>query len=251
MLQDEPIRLRGGAQTFDPRLDRVVQFDEESRNYPIRTLVEGQGLRTKWWGHTVVLDQGREGACVGFAWAHELDATPVAIQGMTDARALEFYRRAQQIDEWPGENYSGTSVLAGAKAVQEQDYLDEYRWAFGVEDVLLTLSNHGPVILGINWYESMYSPDPNQYIRPGGRIAGGHAIEVIAYSHEAREIWLLNSWGPNWGWNGLCRMKVRDLDRLLSEDGEVCVPVLRREGKTEPEPETEPEPTVNIDMRQD
>lgn len=238
ILRENPIPLRGGAETFDPRLDRVVQFDPRSRNYPIRPELDSDQPQTRWWRHTAKLDQGKEGACVGFAWAHELDSAPVEVPGMTDDFAQRLYRRAQQLDEWPGEDYSGTSVIAGAKAVQELHYLDEYRWAFGVEDVILTLSHHGPVILGVNWYYDMYFPDGNQYIRPTGRRVGGHAIMALAYSHEAREIWLLNSWGPNWGWGGLCRIKVTDVDRLLREDGEACVPVIRGEG-TPPEPEPE------------
>lgn len=241
--RQNPIALRGGNTTLDPRLDRLVQFDERSRDYPIMATIEETEPRTKWWRHTAKLDQGREGACVGFAWSHELNAAPVEVPDITDAFAQRIYKRAQQIDEWPGENYSGTSVLAGAKAVQELGHLDEYRWAFGIEDVILTLSWHGPVVLGINWYYGMYFPDANRYIRPGGNLVGGHAIMAIAYSHEAQEIWLLNSWGPDWGLDGLCRIRVADLDRLLREQGEACVPVVRG-GGTPPPPEPQPEPTT-------
>lgn len=233
--------LRGGAETLDPRLDRVVHFDERSRDFPIRELIDDTQPRTRWWGGTVKLDQGKEGACVGFAWSHELDMTPIAVPGIDDPFAQRIYKRAQQLDEWVGEDYSGTSVLAGAKAVGELGYLDEYRWAFGIDDVILTISHHGPVVLGVNWYYDMYFPDPNVYIRPSGRLVGGHAILAAAYDHESREVWLVNSWGNDWGWHGLCRIRVEDLTRLLQEDGEACVPVLRGEGKS---PEPEPEPAV-------
>lgn len=246
------IPLRGGAITTDPRLDRIVQFDERSRDFPITSIIDETKPRTRWWRHTAKLDQGKEGACVGFAWAHELNASPIEVSGMDDAFAQRLYKRAQQIDEWPGEDYSGTSVLAGAKAVGELGYLDEYRWAFGIDDVLLTLSHFGPVILGVNWYSGMYTPDGNQYIRPSGYLAGGHAIMAIAYSHEAQEIWLLNSWGRDWGWDGLCRMRVSDVVRLLNEKGEACVPVVRGEGippAPEPTPpEPEPTPVVHHSM---
>lgn len=228
-----PLPLRDGTQTLDARLDRLVQFDERSRNYPIRATIESDQPRTKWWRHTAKLNQRSEGACVGFAWAHELNTAPIEVEGMTDEYARGLYKRAQQIDPWPGEDYEGTSVLAGAQTVEERGFLDEYRWAFGIDDVILTLSWHGPVVLGVNWYYGMYFPDAGHYIRPGGQLVGGHAIMAIAYNHEHKVVYLLNSWGAGWGWNGLCRIKVADLATLLREDGEACVPVLRGEGLPE------------------
>lgn len=239
-------RLRDGSEALDPRLDRLVQFDERSRSYPIRSLIDDdREPASRWWGHTAKLDQGTEGACVGFAWSHELNAAPFKVEDVDYDSAIDIYRRAQFIDPWPGEDYSGTSVLAGAKILEEDGYLGEYRWAFGIEDVVLTLSWHGPVVLGIPWYEGMHTPDSGHQIRPTGRVVGGHAILALAYDHPSRMVWLLNSWGPEWGWNGLCRISVADLSSLLDQDGEACVPVVRAYGN-EPEvnEDVEPEPEV-------
>jgi hypothetical protein len=63
------------------------------------------------------LDQGKEGACVGFAWSHELAAYPVRVEVDDEFARSKIYAEAQKIDEWPGEAYHGTSVLAGAKVV--------------------------------------------------------------------------------------------------------------------------------------
>lgn len=233
-LPERPYRLRGGAETLDPRLDRLIQFDEESRNYPIRELLgprEQSELRSKTWGSTARLDQGEEGACVGFAWSHDLEAEPDVVPNVDTALAHRIYKRAQTIDEWPGEEYSGTSVLAGAKAVQELGHLSEYRWAFGVEDVLATIAWHGPVVLGVKWYYQMYYPDGQGYIALQGQVVGGHAILAVGYDHENREVWLQNSWGADWGQNGLCRLTVEHLDALLQDDGEACVPVVRTPSK--------------------
>lgn len=231
-VSDTPIRLRDESDTFDPRLDRLVHFDERSRAFPIRELIdEDLEPKTKWWGHTAKLDQGIEGACVGFAWAHDLAADPVIIEDLTDQDAFDIYYEAQKVDEWEGEDYSGTSVLAGAKILNKQGFLDEYRWAFGIDDVILTLSHHGPVVLGIPWFYDMYTPDGSHRIRPTGRLVGGHAILALAYNHEAQVVWLLNSWGPDWGWDGLCKISVQDLDSLLNQQGEACVPVVRAWGE--------------------
>lgn len=214
----------------DRRLDRLVEFDERSRSYPVRTLVAGNPPRSYTWSCGTYLDQRREGACVGFAWAHELAARPTVIAGMTEQRALEFYRTAQRLDPWPGEEYSGTSVLAGAKAVQAERYLVEYRWAFGLSDVVLTLGYKGPVVLGIPWYEGMFDPDPAGLVHVQGDVAGGHAILARGVSVKSRTVLLHNSWGPDWGVNGTARISFADLERLLYEHGEACVPTMRAAG---------------------
>lgn len=215
----------------DRGLGRLVEFDERSRSYPIRPLLAAVAPRSYTWGvpHTnTPLDQGREGACVGFAWCHEAAARPVVEQNITDVVARDVYRSAQRIDQWPGEAYEGTSVLAGAKIMLERGYIREYRWCFDLNDVLTTVSRRGPVVLGINWYEDMFDPDENGYLHPRGLLAGGHAILCAGVSVKRRDVTLFNSWGPGWGNVGRARLTWDDLDRLLHESGEACVPLRRR-----------------------
>jgi hypothetical protein len=64
--------------TFPHGLGRRTEFDPRSRNYPARTLLAVEPPRTNLWPLAEYLDQGSEGACVGFAWTHELLAEPVA-----------------------------------------------------------------------------------------------------------------------------------------------------------------------------
>src|SRR5688572_15007850 len=111
----------------DRKLDRLIEFDEKSRSFPIRTLVADKQPRSYSWRGNVVLDQGSEGACVGFAWAHELNARPVVVPDIDAADARSIYTDARKMDEWPGEDYEGTSVLAGAKVVQAAGHITEYR----------------------------------------------------------------------------------------------------------------------------
>jgi len=218
-------------------LDREIRFDEKSKNYPIREILKSTRLRNKTWKCPVHLDQGREGACVGFAWAHELRAVPYEIP-VTDKTARTIYYAAQQWDRWAGTDYEGTSVLAGAKTVSSIGFMPVYRWAFGIDDVLATLSNHGPIVLGINWYTGMYFPDENGFIKPTGPIAGGHAILATGIQvRERKGFWwhniaepvvrLHNSWGAGYGVGGDAFILASDLERLLKENGEACVPVER------------------------
>lgn len=218
----------------DPRLDRRVEFDEKSREYPIRTLVAARPYRSYTWSIGAFLDQGSEGACVGFAWSHELVARPWVVRAVDDAFALQVYRRAQQLDQWPGEAYDGTSVIAGAKACQELTYIGEYRWAFGLDDLRLALGYAGPAVLGLNWYSGMFQPDDEGRITPSGSVEGGHALLAYRVDERRERVWLHNSWGADWGvtdrhfGGGKCWLSFADLDRLLGEQGECCIPVVRR-----------------------
>lgn len=210
-------------------LDRRVSFDERSRNFPIRAIVPKRPRSYTWSVGATWLDQGTEGACVGFAWAHELIARPAIVASVTDAFALErIYHEARKIDEWPGENYDGTSVLAGAKVVKAMGAMAEYRWAFGLDDLRLAIGHAGPAVLGLNWYEGMFDPDEQGFIRPSGSIAGGHAIVCYAVNQKQRYFKLRNSWGRDWGRAGDCFLSFDDMGRLLSEQGEACIPVGRK-----------------------
>lgn len=224
------IQLRGGATTSDPRLDRIEQFDERSRAYPIRALLAGsRPRRGRGWRCDPKLDQGREGACVGFAWTHELAAYPAVVRGVDDDYARRVYREAQRIDEWPGEAYEGTSVLAGAKVVMGLGGLSEYRWAFGIDDVIDTLAQFGPVVLGVPWLTGMFDADERGFIHATGTVAGGHAILARGVKLAGKEpvIRLRNSWGAGWGQSADCFITATDLDTLLRQGGEACVPVIR------------------------
>jgi hypothetical protein len=229
-----------------PAFGRRPEFDERSLDYPIRALLEPQrALQTRIWPCEPVLDQGNVGACVGFSWAHELAAEPEPVPDIDNLAGMQIYNRAQLLDQWSDTPpQEGSSVLAGAKTVTEQGHLVEYRWAFGLNDLLDTLSQFGPAVLGINWYSGMMNPDDNGYIHPTGRVVGGHAILARGLDAEQRSVLLHNSWGLEWGIDdGNAWISFEDLDQLLREDGEACIPVTRTHINIEPiSPQPEPEP---------
>src|SRR6185436_14113346 len=73
--------------------------------------------KTKTWRLLWHGDQGETPHCVGFAWHGLLRSSPVLNhQPLPDP----LYLAAQKYDEFPGENYDGTSVRGGAKALQKQ-----------------------------------------------------------------------------------------------------------------------------------
>lgn len=207
-------------------LDRLPEFDPRSRRYGIAATLDVTTPRSYTWRCDVWLDQGYEGACVGHAWAHENAARPV-VRASSSELAFGIYYDARRVDQWPGEDYDGTSVLAGAKVMQQRGLLREYRWAFGLDEALAAISRKGPAVLGTNWYDSMFDPGPSGLLTVGGRVAGGHAILLTGVNVRHRLVRLHNSWGPTWGAGGDAFLSWDDLGRLLREDGEVCIPTLR------------------------
>lgn len=243
---DDLITLRDGSKVSDRRLDRLVQFDERSRQYPIRQLLDTtKPIRSYTWSCPVWLDQGREGACVGFSLTQKMAARYPMIKNASNELAQRLYKRAQELDEWTGEDYEGTSVLGGNKAAVEAGYIKGYYWAFTLQEALLAIAYSGGGVMGINWYSGMMRPDASGFIYPTGNVAGGHAIFArggkfypiagapaawsklpnwIDYLDQERSfIRLRNSWGNDWGIGGDCLLTVRDFARLLSEAGEFTV----------------------------
>ena len=221
------MELKNGVETQDTRLDRCVQFDPRSRNFKISEIVE-RTLRSYTWRCNTWLDQGSEGACVGFGVSHELAAYAAEVPNLTNKFARErIYWEAQKIDPWaggayPGASpfYEGTSVLAGVKIAQKLGYFESYRWAFGLEDLIYGVGHNGPAVLGIAWTYDMYFPNAYNYIKPTGQVVGGHCILCRAVNVKNKTFTLRNSWGYNWGFKGDAYITFADMEKLLYMDGE-------------------------------
>lgn len=216
------------TETIIPKLGRLIQFDEKSREYPIRTLLpEARPLRSYTWRCNEYFDQGQEGACVGFSWAHQLAARPSEVFGLLTNNAKQIYKKAQTLDQFPGEDYDGTSVLAGVKAAQSMfpSRIESYKWAFTLNEVLQSLCYVGPVVLGIDWHMGMVTPTKNGMVRADGDVIGGHAILAMGIDPKRRLVRLHNSWGKKWGVEGRCLITFDDLERLLKRNGEACIAI--------------------------
>jgi C1A family cysteine protease len=211
-------------------LDWKPNHDERSREYPIRTLLSQAPIETKMWRQGTILDQGQEGACVGFGWTAELLAEPMPYQAREDSGnnyARNLYLEAKVLDEWPGEDYEGTSVLAGAKALKNRNLIGGYRWCFGVDDLRDAVISQGPVVIGIPWYEGMYEAKDG-IVTVKGKKVGGHCLTVTGYDAENNMFRWQNSWGRAYGLDGSALIRYDDLAGLLSEQGEACIPMDRK-----------------------
>lgn len=205
----------------------LVNHDDRSKAFRAVDLLDPNLVtRSRKWQRGWAYDQGATSQCVAFTGKGLLNTSPVARHARWSKRSryspADFYLGAQLHDEWDGESYDGTSALGLCRYLTELGILAEYRWCFGLQDVLLTLSHIGAVGIGIWWYDSMFRP-VDGLLRVEGSRAGGHEIEVTGIDIDRREVILTNSWGLRWGVRGRARLAWDDLDRLLSEDGDAFV----------------------------
>lgn len=211
-------------QTASHGLGRLYAPDERDN---LHLMSVEPTLRTVMhWPGAVILDQGNTPQCVGYAWKGYKKIAPVITN--TGLLAPQIYRRAQQLDEWPGENYPGTSVRAGAKVLEEEGILQEYMWAYNITTITNWLLTRGPVCVGTDWYNNMFHPDTNGRLHIGGGVAGGHAYLLSGYNSKTKLVRMINSWGRMWGQAGRAWIHELDLAELLSNNGEACTAVERK-----------------------
>jgi len=174
-----------------------------------------------WWG-----DQGETPHCVGYGWAHWLEDGPITHGGKAPIVSPgTIYAEAQRLDEWDGEDYDGTSVRAGAKALAARGWIAEYRWAATWEDVERTLLEVGPLVVGTYWTLAMSEPNARGVIHPDGPIVGGHCYVLNGISRKTGMIRGKNSWGRGWGYRGHLYMPIPEMRDLLFDDGEACLAI--------------------------
>lgn len=185
--------------------------------------------RKTWAIKPTALDQGRTGTCVGHAWANFLRCAPIQSNAGIDTLRWQIYDAATQIDEWTDNDGDtkremGTSVRAGAQAVTDMSRLKSFLFAFDLATALEWVLLQGPVVLGVNWYSSMFKPDAKGIvaIKPTDRVEGGHAFLWRGADTRRALAWCCNSWGDDWGLSGNFAISFRDLERLIHENGEAC-----------------------------
>jgi hypothetical protein len=172
----------------------------------------------KLWRIGLILDQGEEGACVGFAWRAWMSARPIANDPDRHIQARDIYLRAQRVDEFEGQEprMSGTSVRAGAKVMVEEGHLREYVWSGSADEILTWVRAKGPLVFSTQWFDAMYEPDENGYVYPKGGIAGGHALCMFGVTADD-DVHIQQSWGEDHGVDGCIRVSRKTLSYLISQ----------------------------------
>ncbi|WP_299971612.1 C1 family peptidase [uncultured Roseobacter sp.] len=180
-----------------------------------------------------IRDQGREGACTGFALASaitlmnrtrhaRIDLT--ATVPMASPRML--YEMAKINDEWPGEDYEGSSIRGalkgfynnGACSEDTAPYKDsEKNWFLTVEhardarnvglgayyrlrseiiDYHAALNEVGVIYVSAMVHRGWQRPAKG-VIKPSHLTEGGHAFIIVGYDENG--FLIQNSWGQDWG----------------------------------------------------
>lgn len=223
-VNDKLLRKLGRRRAVDPK-DKLFRM--------AAVLPRRPPVSSRFWVLSDILDQGNTPRCVAFSWGQMIQCSPTRTKLTAAAKRQkyaspesflsELYKNAQRIDEWPGEDYDGTSVRAGAKVLETWGYLSEYVWAWDADTVRLHVLARGPVVVGTWWYRSMFWPHlTGGYLKAEGARDGGHAWLVHGYSLKRKAFRMVNSWGANWGERGKAWVDFAVMERLLSEDGEAC-----------------------------
>jgi hypothetical protein len=239
-----------------PGLGRRPAVDPRNAAHPMRRLLAEvppvlpvPDLKT-WDFRGYPLDQGNTGTCTAHAAAHFIHSAPLSHRGFMDPFAL--YREIVLLDEWTDNDreaqgpisgmQGGSSGTGAAKALEKRGLISEYLWAAEMRDAILWLLTRGPVMVGSNWYSSMFTATKEGFVKitQAASIAGGHEW-ILRAADTRRAVCLgVNSWGADWNRDatGLwVRARLRPgqflidfgtLERLFLEDGDAVSAIERR-----------------------
>lgn len=202
-----------------PAFGRLYAPDSRDRLYQMPRPRAAVNIPYKYWRTRGQLDQLDKPHCVAFAGVRYLTTSPV-VNKPVNTTAL--YNDCQLVDEWPGENYDGTSVRALFKVLQTRGYVSKYVWAFDAASIIDYVLASGPVVMGTTWTQDMMTPTRDGFITFTGRPVGGHAWAIVGANRTKQAVRMMNSWGGNWGQKGRAWVSFSDLEKLIADRGEAC-----------------------------
>lgn len=241
-------------------LGRNIRRDSRDAAYPHQRT--GVTLATKLWPRSIpILDQGDAGSCTGNAETGALGTGPLwdSLDAGTRAKlsengmALPLYSAAETIDgdgPYPP-NDNGSTGPSVCQAAKNMGLISGYTHCATLADVLDALMG-GPVIVGVNWYDSFDTPSTAGLvaIARDAQVRGGHEFLLRGLDVDAKAVNADNSWGTSWGVSGSFMLGWDTLTRLLAEqgDGTVSIPVtVPAPVPVPPEPAPVPGPSADQD----
>jgi hypothetical protein len=172
------------------------------------------------------LDQDDTPHCGGFVGADWGICLPVQ-DNYVNQDGHNFYYKCKVLDGEPGQE-NGTNIHSLARVLKNEGKINAYAFASSVEEIKWWILNRGPVIVGTDWTEDMFTPDANNRIHPTGAIAGGHAYLLTEWTKDDY-IGIQNSWGSLWGndpkQSGKAYISESDFKSLFLYDGEALAAI--------------------------
>ena len=220
------------------RLDALKDIpDIRDRIYQPTLLPLRRGLKAP--AKLLVMDQGEDGACAGFALAATVNllvrSNPTSDAATRRRRVSPhmLYVNARRHDEWPGEHYEGSSLrgalrgfsncgacrlelwtaptpagfsLAAAKDARLTSLGAYYRLRPHLPDYHAALTETGVVYASAGVHRGWDAPARG--VIPPGAGSALHAFAIVGYDDTGFII--QNSWGPAWGTGGLAHWSYED-----------------------------------------
>jgi len=252
-----------------PSLGRIQHHDPRNLEYAHGVLPKPAIQSVTWARRTPILDQQNIGSCTGNALTGALgtdsagrtatgqvtvtaDSHGIFTAGtytLDEDFAVMAYELNTRLDNIKGQykpDDTGSSGPACGKTAKALGLATGYTHAFSY-DALRSALQSGPVLIGIDWYNSMFDPKPDGQIvvdKTSG-LAGGHELMIREYDAALDIAWVDNSWGSSWGVDGRGYFKGAHLRTLLSDGGDVTVLAFT----TTPAPTPPPSPAPAPDPR--
>ncbi len=211
--------------------------------------------------HQLILNQLAEGACTGFglagminhmAWKQSPQTKDKKIVGVS-ARML--YQLARQYDEWPGEDYDGSSCRGAVKGWHRHGVCSAALWPYAdesgqfvkpaegweqdaarrplgayyrvdkasVADMQAAIVEAGAIYVSSDIHEgwAMQTKKSLPVLGCEKKSTGGHAFALVGYTEQGFIV--QNSWGPDWNYHGFAVMTYED---WVLHGGDAWVAVL-------------------------
>lgn len=238
----KPVRQR----TFDVRRDTLDFRDKMYVPSLIEVPTERELQRYREY-RIPILDQGYEGACTGYGLATVVNYLLTTRKVVSDCNPVSprmLYELAKRYDEWPGESYSGSSARGAMKGWHKHGVCSEELWPSvpgksnkgqllsGLNDARTGDAlrrplgayyrvNHKDVValhaaiaeVGVlfatsNVHQGWTKPGDDGLIEHSETRLGAHAFAIVGY--DKRGLWIQNSWGEGWGYEGFACISYDD-----------------------------------------